>query len=710
MRGVARSVVRSAAVALLVIVAAVLLALTSTMASVFTLVAATTFVIPGTNYAKPFCQPFCGTLVTPQQNIDLAQIYVPSSLFVNPSYVNYPRSFWPLSVGYFDATKFDDAVKQGVAALPSPATVPSGSVIFGYSQGADVATIYKRNFNQYWASNPAGAPAISFVLIGNGNRPNGGALQRFHGLFIPIVEMSYNGSTPTNTVGTANAGKITTIDVAQQYDGFADFPNNPLNVLADANALAGLFLVHLNYQGVNPNQAVFQSTYGDTAYYLIPTYPLPLLMPLMDVPVAGPILADMLDPTLRVLVESAYNREINPGQPTLANIFYFPNPVTFGAALIASVPTGLAIGIEDIIGARTPGTPPAYVQGQGTYGLFGPPVTLEGQTPIPYQSAIGSPQPTPTPTPDSTSTTTPSPLGSAAGLLSSSLLGGTSGVNLSSLLGGTSGLNLSSLLGGTSGLNLSSLLGGASGLGQLFSPTTFASEFAQFSQLTSILNGGQPVNIASLFSTSPGTTGLASLFDPMTALTQVVKAAAQNLPASTPSPNHPPAILTHTLSDQPQSAPPVEAAASLSTTSHAWQHTDAQNGSGTLFSGIRSGTDTPTGDTPSTTPPVKTAAANTSASDQTPAPNRPSSGPRLNVCLQGPCGGSFTQSGTTTPSTGTSTGTSTGNGTGTAISSAINGVASAIGGAVSNTVNAISGALGQHPAGGGTTSSTSHGG
>jgi PE-PPE domain len=394
------SIVRSAAVALVAITAAVLSALTSTMTSVFTLAAAT-YIVGGTQFAFPFCVPFCGTLATPQQNIDLATPYVnffvpPAQNPGNPSVVPYPASFWPISIGYFRAIKYDDAVKQGVAALPSPATIDSGSVIFGYSQGANVATVYKRNFNQYWASNPAGAPQVTFVLIGNGNRPNGGALERFNGLFIPGLEFTANGATPTTTAGAA-PGQITTYDIAQQYDGFADFPTNPLNVLADANALIGISLVHLNYQGVNPNQAVFQATYGDTAYYLIPTYPLPLLMPLDLVPVVGPIAVDALDPALRVLVEAGYNRTTNPGVPTPANIFYFPNPINVGQSLLVAIPLGLQLAQQDITGARVPGTPPAYVQGQGTYGIGGPPVTLPGQTPpaIPMAQTVATTTSTP---------------------------------------------------------------------------------------------------------------------------------------------------------------------------------------------------------------------------------------------------------------------------------------------------------------------------
>jgi len=70
-----RVLIRSAGVALLGIVAAALSALTSTMTTVFTLAAAT-YIVGGTQFAPPFCVPFCGTLATPQQNIDLATLKV----------------------------------------------------------------------------------------------------------------------------------------------------------------------------------------------------------------------------------------------------------------------------------------------------------------------------------------------------------------------------------------------------------------------------------------------------------------------------------------------------------------------------------------------------------------------------------------------------------------------------------------------------------
>ena len=104
-------------------------------------------------------------------------------------------------------------------------------VIYGYSQGAVVANVEKRKLAEQY---PAGtkAPDIDFVLGGDPNLPNGGLLARFPGLYIPILDLSFNGPAPTDT-------QFDTVEINRQYDGFADFPLYPLNVIADLNAVAG---------------------------------------------------------------------------------------------------------------------------------------------------------------------------------------------------------------------------------------------------------------------------------------------------------------------------------------------------------------------------------------------------------------------------------------------------------------------------------------
>jgi hypothetical protein len=61
---------------------------------------------------------------------------------------------------------------------------------------------------------------LAFVLTGNVNRPNGGIYERFKGL--PVPTATFDGATP-NTMY-----KMT--DIAIQYDGYADFPQYPLNI------------------------------------------------------------------------------------------------------------------------------------------------------------------------------------------------------------------------------------------------------------------------------------------------------------------------------------------------------------------------------------------------------------------------------------------------------------------------------------------------
>jgi hypothetical protein len=151
---------------------------------------------------------------------------------------------------------------------------------------------------------------------------------------------------------------------------------NPLNPVADLNAIMGFYYLHGQYPNANPSTAIYQGQYGDTNYYLIPTYPLPLLMPLESIPVIGFPLADTLDPPLRVIVESAYDRSTSPGVPTPFNPLYFPNPVTFGTNLLVAIPTGLDNGISDFTGTRPLGTTrpgPYGVGGLATVGINGQP-------------------------------------------------------------------------------------------------------------------------------------------------------------------------------------------------------------------------------------------------------------------------------------------------------------------------------------------------
>ncbi len=403
---------RSAAIAVLAFITTVVLAVATTMTSVA--LAATALIMGGTGHplSRPQdTQPYIQNYVTG------ANGYIaPSGLCSGGSAgctllaVYTPEQF-RFDTGLFDMT-YDKSVAVGKTNLDEcirgsnqctvtpPTTVPpynvtgdqqltdSVYVVYGYSQSAVVATLEKRDL----IANPEPGKTVRFVLDANPNRPNGGILERFKGLYIPILGVTFSGATPTNS---DPLNPMTTVDIVRQYDGWADFPTNPLNLLADLNAAMGIAFLHSNYYGVGtPEQ---QGQYGDTTYYMISTPILPLLMPLDKIPVIGHPLADTLDPFFRVLVEAGYNRTINPGQPTPAKWGYIPNPISTLVNLVVAIPTGLDNLISDITG--NPASRPFGTTRPGPYGVGGPPVDTGCGTP-----PCGSPTPALAAPPSSLST------------------------------------------------------------------------------------------------------------------------------------------------------------------------------------------------------------------------------------------------------------------------------------------------------------------
>ena len=89
--------------------------------------------------------------------------------------------------------------------------------------------------------------------------------------------MTFNGPERTDT-------QFGTVSINRQYDGFADFPLYPLNLVATANALLGALYLHpydlepsLADPGTPPP---IHTKTGDTDYYFFETEDLPLFAPL----------------------------------------------------------------------------------------------------------------------------------------------------------------------------------------------------------------------------------------------------------------------------------------------------------------------------------------------------------------------------------------------------------------------------------------------
>ena len=323
----------------------------------------------------------------------------------SPVAVRTPAQFWPVT-GLGDKS-YDESVALGLANLrnclrgvactvtdPPFTTTVSRSLtdtsytVFSYSQSGAIAGMMKSDLI---AHPPTGT--VGFVFDSNPNRPNGGILERFVGVHIPILGVSFNGATVTNS---PQPTPLTTIDFAHQYDPVADFPTNPLNLLSVANVLLGFVYEHPEGESQLPE---LQGQYQDSTYYLFPTATLPLVSPVTIVPYLGPLLATVVDPPLRVLVETGYDRTINPGTPTPAKFLYFPNLIRTAINFLAAIPTGWDNGIAYLTGDPT--NRPFHTIPPGPYGVGGPPVNTGAIDP--YGPPTPAEMVAPPPVSDSTS-------------------------------------------------------------------------------------------------------------------------------------------------------------------------------------------------------------------------------------------------------------------------------------------------------------------
>lgn len=376
MRLPARSLTAAAAVAFCAATGAVgSVAVTVTAAVSLT---ATALIVPGTATPDP------ATVTNYMSNaVDyyIAPTTQSCAVVCIPEPVPYIAQFWPFpweGWGGLTGAKFDVSVASGIAQLTSDLVGPFNPgaqnpvVVFGYSQGATVATHEKLQLSQLSAEDQS---AINFALIGNPNRPNGGLFERL-AMFgtVPILDATFGVPTPTDTA-------MSTVDIAFQYDGVVDFPLYPVNLLADLNAAAGFWYIHGSYlapNGRNPDELPNGLTPAelaaaiadpanqqhlddhDTTYVLIPTPNLPLLQPLREFGafthtefLTTPII-DLIQPALRVLIETGYNRALPYSTPAPFRLIPPINPVTVTVDLVNAVGQGIRAAINDITSPAKP--------------------------------------------------------------------------------------------------------------------------------------------------------------------------------------------------------------------------------------------------------------------------------------------------------------------------------------------------------------------
>jgi hypothetical protein len=338
------------------------------------------------NFVTP-TNPGCGSnLNNPPPNPSCTQVAV-----------DYPASFWPIilfGLKQLTSDTWNVSVSTGVNNLRSQladeySADPAGHFyLTGYSQGATVVSYFKRSYPNPTSHDLPALNQVTLVMAANPNRPNGGLFMR-PGIFgpfdIPILDATVGIPAPTDT-------GVKTTDIAIQYDGVSDFPEYPINLLADANALAGLLFIHPTYvdpSSSHPNGHPYGYTldqftaavgaaqqaadngqctdanncqqFGDTTYITLPTTNLPILAPLRYLGEQTGLsfltrpLADLVQPVMTVLIETGYNRK-SYGTPTPFQLIPIINPVTLGVSLVAATVQGISDAIGDIVGTRP--TPP----------------------------------------------------------------------------------------------------------------------------------------------------------------------------------------------------------------------------------------------------------------------------------------------------------------------------------------------------------------
>ena len=381
----------------------VLLAIAVSVASTLTLaaaLAATALIVPGTG--TPDANGIDGYLEN-ARDYYIAP-FNPSCTADNDCTlegINYPAQFWPIPLpgwGGLTGDKWDVSTGAGLSTLngtlvdtlaQNPPNTPV--ILMGYSQGANIVSREKRNL----AGLPKNQDYLSFVMIGNTNRPNGGLFERLAFLgHVPILDATFGLPAPTDT-----CDHICATDIAFQYDGVSDFPIYPVNALAVLNAIAGFWYVHGTYLAPNqkdvgelpddytPEELAVEladednwDVHGDTRYVTVPTRTLPIVRPFLEFAaftgtgfLITPIV-DFVSPLLRVLIETGYDRTLSYGVPAPFRLIPRINPVTF----VQDVAAAIGEGFQAAFGPKpvpAPAPPAAIVSDEQRTRLTAPPVT-----------------------------------------------------------------------------------------------------------------------------------------------------------------------------------------------------------------------------------------------------------------------------------------------------------------------------------------------
>lgn len=212
---------------------------------------------------------------------------------VDPQVVDYSQN--PLA----SDRAFLEGVGQGELAVRA---IDGKVVVIGESMGAMVAARLATELAG--SPDPPSPDDIRFVLIAS---PEEGVARYFaEGTYIPLLNYR---------VTRVPESPYTTTIVIGEYDGWADPPDRPWNLIAVANAMLGLVYSHgPAIWGVDPAAVPLANTTvdGTVTTYFVQASNLPLTQPFRDIGIPDSVM-DRADQLLRPIVDAGYVRHDQPG-------------------------------------------------------------------------------------------------------------------------------------------------------------------------------------------------------------------------------------------------------------------------------------------------------------------------------------------------------------------------------------------------------------
>ena len=287
---------------------------------------------------------YIGWLVT-QTVYPLNAQYFAKYTFVD---VPYPQTIGPFS-GIGTPT-MGQSVATGQAHLDTAIFTASGPIlVIGNSQGSLPA-----NGERAKLENDASAPPsslLSFLVNGDPEQRGGVFSVLFApGTYIPILDYTVLGPVES---------QYDTVVFANEYDGIADFPDRPWNLLADLNALFGVAYLHAATGSLNPYAVALEditvttnSKNATTTTYLGRAEYLPLTEALRGIGVNAD-LVDAIDSLLKPIIDAGYSRnDTGPIHgPTFSEGQLHPPTVDLPTSATQREPTADASPLTTITGA-----------------------------------------------------------------------------------------------------------------------------------------------------------------------------------------------------------------------------------------------------------------------------------------------------------------------------------------------------------------------